>query len=161
MTDTLRVDEEFNRLDTRLDELADKILNADDATAYEQLAAGVETQLSGVAYLRDEYGLDATVEIEGHTAGDMARVEDQIAERQERLGQQSLPGTRQNLFVASGLVDAPFLDDDAGFDEKLATVADQPVGVVRWLRARINDLTTVAEGNWKGLDARLADRSRS
>jgi hypothetical protein len=159
MTTTLTIGDEFRRLDNRLDDLTDKIATADETAAVEQIAASVETQLSGVAHLREEYGPDATVEIESHTAGDIARIEDEIAKRQEQRGQSTLPGTRMNLFVAAGLVDAPFLDADADHDETLVTVADQPVGVVRWLRARINEETTVSEGNWKSLDERLADQS--
>lgn len=152
--------EELERLDERLDELTERLDNADADTASAQVirsaANDIDTQGGAVAYLVEEYGADATITVRGLAAGEYARVEDRTAAmRAEADGVGSLPGSSRNVFVAAGLVDAPFYEGDPDdLDAKLAEVTSQPVGVVTYLEALINDLTTVSEGNW----TRLAER---
>jgi len=164
---TISLGDERNRLNDRLDELADGAAEADeDAVAtYRQLAHEVETHLSGVVYLCEKHGADATVTIRGLTAGEFAQVEDRVAAKREQSTQQSLPGYRDNVMAASGLVDAPFLPDRDGVDDwyetKLATVADAPVGVAKWLMSRVNEETSVSEGNWKSFNERYQEKATS
>lgn len=162
MTDetTLTLGDERDRLDDRLDELAALAAEADDPSGYRQLASQVETQLSGVAHHANQHSPDATVIIEGLTAGGFARVEDYLAGAGEEQGQDRLPGTRDNAMAAMGLVDAPFVDDEAGFEERLAAVADEPVGVAKWLAARVNEETQADEGNWQSFGERYREASK-
>jgi hypothetical protein len=156
--ETLTLSEEHQRLDNRLEDLADKIVQADDPAALRSVGAQVETRLSGVAYLAGEHGPDATVTIRGLTAGDYAEVEDRLAQMRAEAGQEELPGASTNLFAAGGLVTAPFIEDNPPLEDRLAAVADQPVGVAKWLESRVNELTTVEGNGFKRLDRRIADK---
>lgn len=159
MTEALSLGDERDRLDAQLDDYADRIADGDDTQAVTRLANECETRLAGVVHLCEEFGGDATVMIAPLTAGDFARVEDRVQAKREREPQDSLPGYRRNVFVESGLADAPFYDGDADYEQRLATVARQPVGVVKWLESRINDATSVASGDFRGLGERLRGSS--
>jgi len=159
MTDTtriLRVGDEYDRLDAQLDEYAAAMAEADDPAAVKHLASETQTRLSGVAHLRSEHGPDATVEIQGLSAGDYARVEDAVAKAREHKNQDNLPGYHRNQFVAEGLIDGPFMHGDTDRDDRVKLVADLPVGVVKWLEERINDATAVGSEDFQSLGERLA-----
>jgi len=160
-TYTLR--DERERLDERLDELADRAADADEGAgerAVMQVAREVEIRLQGVQHLINEYGADGTVTVKALTAGDTAEIEDRAAGYRTQTDHTGgVPGARRNLTAASGLQDAPFLDDPDDFDDRLAAVSEQPTGVVKWLRARAEDLASVDEGNVQSFDERLAARS--
>lgn len=153
---TLRLGDERDRLDGQLDDYAAQLQAADTADAIQRLAAECEQRLAGVSHLCDEFGADAVVTIRGLTAGEFAKVEDRVAEKRERSSQEQLPGFHRNVYVASGLVAAPFVDTDAGFNARLEAVAGQPVGVVKWLQERIDDATSVTGDDFRSLGARLA-----
>lgn len=157
--------EEFDRLDNVLDKQAEKLQDVDSSTksgqALMQVANETEQQLSGVAYLVDEYGEEATVRVQGLTAGGYAKVEDRVSDiRAAADGPGNNPGSSRNVWAATGLVDAPFLDGNAphDYEERLGAVADQPTGVALWLESRVNEESSV-EGNFKPLSERLADSS--
>lgn len=157
--EVVTLSEEKQRLDDRLEELADKIVQADDPTALRSVGAQVETRLSGVAYLVAQHGADGVVTVRGLTAGDYAEVEDRLAQMRTEAGQEDLPGASTNVFAAGGLVDAPFLpaaDNDLSLADRVRIIADQPVGVAKWLESRVNDLTTVEGNGYVGLDRRIA-----
>lgn len=170
--ETRRLGDERDRLDEALDTLAEQLADADAGTgstqALRQQANELESQLSGVAYLCDEYEPDATVTVRGLAAGPYGQMEDRIAAMRESAQGSQTPGAARNVFAAATLVKAPFLDaedvadattDDDALNVKLDAVASQPVGVAKWLEAIGNDLTTVTEGNWKPLSERLAEKS--
>lgn len=163
MSDTYRLGDERDRLDDRLDELADRAVQADDETAVQMvqsIAGEVEVRLQGVEHLIETHGANATVEVQGLTAGQTARIEDSLADLQTQTDYGGgLPGSRRNHEAAAALVDAPFLDDPTEFDDYLAAVSDQPTHVAKWLRARAQDLSGIDEGNSKSFDERLAARS--
>lgn len=154
--------DERDRLDAALDDMVDQLDAADSDTAAQairQQAQEIDARGRGVAYLIDEHGADAEVTVRGLAAGDYAEVEDRVAALRDQQGTDSaLPGAHRNIFAAAGLVDAPFLPEDAdtnSLDVRLDAVADQPTGVAKYLEAIVNDLTTVDEGNWKPLRERL------
>jgi hypothetical protein len=161
---TLTLAAERDRLDSHLDEYAREASDADDSSAVDQLAAACQQRLLGVDHLIQTHGAQATVTIRGLSAGDYARVEDRVAAKRERENQQSLPGYRRNVYVATGLVEAPFLDIDADapaseFEQTVRAVATQPVGVVKWLESRIDDETSVASDDFQSYAARLKAHS--
>jgi len=165
---TYRLGDERDRLDERLDELAERASEADSDHARQgiwQIARQVEDRLDGVQYLIDEYSADATVTVQPLTAGETARIEDSMADLQRRSDHSAggLPGTRRNHDAAAALVDAPFLDDvDADdLDDCLPVVADLPTQAVKWLRARADDLSGIDEGNSKSFDERVAAQGSS
>lgn len=163
--ETRRLGEERDRLDAKLDDYADKLVNADGGTAsaqaLQQAASNIETQLGGVDYLVQQFGESAEVTVKGLNAGEFARVQDRAATmRAQRDEPGDIPGARSNVFAAMGVVDAPFLDEDAAtLDDRVQAVTSQPIGVSKWLESIANELTTANEGNYKSLGERLADRA--
>jgi hypothetical protein len=161
---TLRLADERDRLDDRLDEYAEEAADADDSSAIDQVATQCQQRLAGVDHLIDRHGRDATVTIRGLSAGQFARVEDRVAAKRERSSQEALPGYHRNTYAATGLVEAPFLDVDPDaeadeFEQRLKAVADQPVGVVKWLESRIDDETSVAGDDFRSYAERLMENS--
>lgn len=160
---TIRLAEAADRLDDLLDEYAAKLQAADPGTqsarALQRAANDIDQRGRGVAHLIDQHGTDATVTISGFDAGDYARAEDRVADlRADHDGSGGLPGATRNVWAATGLVDAPFVDAGAGYAERLDAVTDQPPGVVKWLEALINEESSV-EGNWTPLSERLGATS--
>lgn len=158
--ETIRLGDALDELDDQLDQLAASLQTAEDGTAsaavLQRSANEIDTQGADLSGLVDEYGEDAEVTVRGLDAGEYARVEDRVAAMRAGTDEPGgLPGSSRNVWAAAGLVDAPFLDDDAGFDAKIQTVAAQDPGVAKWLEARVNDLTSVSEGNWTPLRERL------
>jgi len=149
--------DEREQLDKDLDELADKILNADDPAALKKAAANIETKLSGVAYLIETYGEGAEVKCRGLTAGEYAQIEDQLAAMRAEADGGELPGAKSNLFAAAGVVNAPFMDEhDPHWESALDTIAEQPVGVARWLFDKVNEATNLQGNGYRSLNERLA-----
>lgn len=166
--ETLRLGDELDRLDEQLDEYAEKLADVESGTAsarmLQQAANELDTQGGAVAALVEEYGPDATVTVRGLDAGGFARAEDRLAAMEAQADAPGgLPGSDRNVFAAVGLVDAPFYngpsEGQSELDAKIAAVAGQPVGVAKWIHAKVNELTTVSEGNWKPLAERYGDNS--
>jgi predicted transcriptional regulator len=172
-TETYRLGDELERLGARLDELAARADQADSNSAIaavHQIADEVETRGEGVNALITKYGEDAEVTVRALSAGDYAEIDDRVEAKQV---QSDLPGSkrgyRRNVVAATGLVDAPFLDEDTGEDEDgpslekcLPAVADlKGKGPSKWLKARVDDASTVDEGNFKSFDERLAEQSQT
>lgn len=158
--ETIRLGDALDELDDRLDDLAASLQDAEDGTAsaavLQRSANEIDTQGADLAGLVEEYGEDAEVTVRGLDAGEYARVEDRAAAMRAQADQPGgMPGSTRNVWAAAGLVDAPFLDEDADFDQKIQAVASLDPGVAKWLEARVNDLTSVSEGNWTPLRERL------
>jgi len=166
-TKSYRLVDERDRLNSELDDLADTIVDGDHEKAVnllKQRASSLETQLSGVCWLIDQYGGDSQVVVAGLDAGEYAQVQDRVEQiRATSDGRGNTPGARRNVFAAMGLQEAPFLSNDAtSIDDRLEAVTDgKPLGVTEWLESRVNDLTTVDSGNFTRFRERLADRSDS
>lgn len=160
--DELRLGDERDRLEQRLDDLAESASEAEHGfAAVRQEAGQLETQLGGVLTLIEEHGEDATVAVRGLTAGEFAKVEDDLAARREETGQQSLPGFRDNLIAAKGLDAAPFLPNKDVVDDwdgvKLDAVADSTVGVAKWLSAAVNTRTTDGDTDFRSFRERYLE----
>lgn len=160
--ETVVLGEELERLDAEADEVASKYADVDDASesaaAINQHANELDQVGRAVGALVEEHGADATVTVRGLNAGEYARVEDRAAAmRQEAGGSTPIPGSYRNVFAAMGIVDAPFIDADADWDDRIRAVASQPPGVAIWLQNKVDDLTTVSAGNWTPLAERQPD----
>lgn len=169
-SETIRLGDELDRLDQEADEYTTMLADVDEdsasTAALNQSANELDQHGRGVAYLAAEYGEDAEVTVAGLDSGEFARVEDRVAAiRAGRSDQSPTPGAHRNVYAAMGVVDAPFLDldDDLSkreeLDAKLDAVGRQPVGVTKWLYSRVDDLTTVSEGNWRRFGERTPANS--
>jgi len=155
--ETLVLDEERDRLDERLNELADKAANADEPGAYRAIANELEPQFQGIAWLCEQHGDDAEIVIKGLTAGEMAHVEDDLQQVKTERQQGHIPGARKNYVAAAGLVAAPFYDADE--QQARDAITELPPGPQKWLYNRIDDKTTVEGNGHKSFAERVAERA--
>jgi len=160
---TVTVADAIADVDQQLDDLADRMIAADGGTAaaqtLSQLVSDAEKSLRGLVWLREEYGADAEITVRGLSAGDQARVEDRASDiRAERSGAGNAPGSRRQVTVATGLVEAPFLDGDAGYEETLRAVGNVPDGVVVWLQSEIDDATSLEGNDYRRFGERLKEK---
>jgi len=165
-TETYTVADELDRLDERLDDLAAAARDADTQEEREQYVsegAVAEAKHNGLQWAAREYGADATITLGGLNKGEQARVYDRADAASETVvgvGETGTDGAKSVFRTAMGLVDAPFVDADAGFEARVRVVReDLPIELCRWIEDEVNDLTTVGgdEGNSDGFAARLAD----
>jgi len=170
-TTTYELREEYNRIDTELDNLADTVADLDDSNplveAKLEEASTLERQLAGLEWALTDPDDDAPddnrpygeVTVGALSTGEYAEVRDTLdGDTDPNMGR---AGSSEILFAAMGLVDAPFIDDDADFNAKIRTVADElPPHFHEWLRGRVDEISTPdIEGN--GFAQRLAEREAS
>lgn len=175
MTDTItvRLGDEYERLDARLDEVVEELSDADAETQGAKLltreARDLDQAGMGVSHLIEGdgnennpkagpleegftgYGEDATVSFYPVTAGRQGRVRDQL----DKSGGAS--GSGRNAFIAAHLAQAPFLNgvESADFKGKLAVVADLPDSAALWLDHCISHYGGSGNGEWTPLVQRL------
>lgn len=173
-TTTIDLHEEQQRLDDRLDELADEAANADEGSAeYDaavQEAGRVEQKLVGIEWaLEPDSGDDVeafeTVTLGALTTREFGRVADATRDVREQKvgfaeGGRNVTGPHRVFHCAAGLVDAPFLDDGADFQTKADAVGGLAPQFAAWLEDAIDDLSTPDVELGNGFSARL-DQART
>lgn len=152
--DTLTLAAERDRLAAEYDRVEADLrgMSPDNAraAAKQQYLGDLDHMGREVQALIAEYGADATLTVRGLSAGEYAKVENRTAEAAEAVNGSAAPGSGRLVFAAGGLVDAPFYDGDADdLNAKLACLADQPIGVRKWLEDLVNERTVADEGNWR------------
>jgi len=162
-TETVAIGDAFDRVDADLDRLVAQLSEAESgaesARMLSDYAKDREAHLEGVAVLREAHGADATVTVRAVRAGAFAQVEDRVADlRATHDGPGDLPGARRNVWVATALVEAPFIDAGADYEARLDALAAQHVGVVKWLEHWINEVTS-PDADFRRLRERLAATS--
>lgn len=167
-TKTYTLADEAERLDEKLDRLADDAAEreGEDTPESEETVAEaqrVEQQLVGVLWACDEFGDDATITVGDLSTGDLARVQDYTQDvRQQRSGgatNRSVAGAHRIFFCAAGIVDAPFIDEDASFEDKAVAVRNLKPQCTTWLEDRVDDLSTPDVELGNGFAARVAART--
>jgi hypothetical protein len=169
-TETYNFDEEEQRLEDKLDEIndvLDDVDNSDIRQRFETEQTQVETHLQGVRWARDE-AFDAeyapmwdadvdAVTFGGLTGGEFGALEDDVGEHGGGAGAVRV------YQVAKGTVDAPYVDDSMGEDERVATISDLPVAFLKWAQDRIDALTGVGgngETNYRALYEEISESSQ-
>lgn len=164
-TETYDLEEERDRIDTKLDELADEVAELDEDNPLRgrkaEEANSLERHLTGIQWAltpdeeedRDPY---TEVTLGSLTAGEHADVRDS-ATSVSKTSHKSSEGSSMILYAAKGVVEAPFLPDSAGYDAKIGNVSNLQPQFVEWLAERVDELTTPdVEGN--GFGERVAER---
>lgn len=154
-------------LEERAADLADRLdegdTDADTAPREQQeiVQEGqqVDKHLAGVQWALGE-GYDE-VTLGGLTAGEYARVGDRTLDAQaEQIGGASSTEYASGiLFTAAGVVDAPFLDEGAGFEVKAMAVRELSPQFQSWLESEVDDLTTPDVDLGNGFAARVSQTS--
>jgi vacuolar-type H+-ATPase subunit I/STV1 len=179
-TTTIDLSEEVQRLDQRLDDLAEETAQVEtrldeledddrtDSAAYQQAEDEYQDLREEAAQL-ERYLVGATAALNPDDAerepveevtvgevltGDFAEIEDRARDVQrQRVGRgddSSVSGAERVFFVAAGLVDAPFLEDDS-FEARAQAVSELRPQFTAWLEDQIDDLSTpdVDVGNFE------------
>jgi len=156
---TVRLAEERDRLAEQYERLEDA---DDEHDAISWSLNELDQQGAALQALIDEHGSEASVTISGLTAGEYGLVEDRVEHARQQRDRATMRGYHRVVYAAAGLVEAPFFDpgdvsdppweartQEERLDEKIATVADQNIGLVKWLYTLVDDETTPDEGNWR------------
>lgn len=165
-TNTVNLLEEHARLDSRLDDLADRVADEDDVEGAVEEAQRVENHLAGVQWALDheEWPDDPSVILGALTTGEMAEVRDRTASAREEAkqfgGHGQAEGAASTFFVAAGVQDAPFVDGDASVDALVPVIANElHPQFTQWLESRVDDLSSVGNVNATPFAERVAART--
>jgi len=152
--------EEEQRLERECRETAEEAAQLDDDNLRKArlLAEGQEldAQLSGVRWAQTahadedvpEWDADVnSVTLAGLNGGEMGSLEDDVGD-----GGGVGSGTTRVLLVAEGTVEAPYVDDGMTDAQRVGAVRELSVTYLKWAEARINEMTTVGNGDGKGFD---------
>lgn len=126
-TTTVAVSEATTDLDDRLDQIAEEAAQADeDTTAIDELGTTLDQRLADLEDLAEEYGEDATFEIGELTVKERVEFGDLLEatreQQQERRGIEGGSDTRDLLWTAAGVVDAPWLEGDEEMQQRAAAL---------------------------------------
>jgi hypothetical protein len=158
--DEFNLAEEEERLKRECREKAKEAAQLDDDNLRKPrlLAEGQEldAQLSGVQWAQTahadedvpEWDADVdSVTLAGLNGGEMGSLEDDVGDNGG-----AGPGTTRVLLVAEGTVRAPYVDDSMTDAQRVGAVRELPLTYLKWAEARINEMTTVGNGDGKGFD---------
>jgi hypothetical protein len=148
-TTTIALDAAADDLAAQYDDLVDEAAqhpsDSDEAAIYAERAEEMQTYRAGVAWAREEFGDEAEVTVGALDTGDMGRVTDRThAAKQSKVGQGEDPpvvGAFRVFYVAAGVVDGPFIDDDPGFEATVRAVRGLDPKFTQFLRSKIDDLS--------------------
>lgn len=135
----INFDEEIERLEGEIDDIAEKVAELDPTTdrakSLESRGNRLDTHRRGLEWARDEWDVDG-VELGGLNAGE-------YGEMQDKLPDGAGEGATRIYYVAAGTTEAPYAEDD--LEDAVANVAQLSIAYARWAEAQINDLTSVGE----------------
>ena len=161
--------EEVQRLEERRRELAAEAQELDpgDPERQDRIQENNDIEayldgLEGVLDPPDEVSIPqfGEVTLAGLTGGEYGRVEDTLVDAALDRGNDSVGNGAQRVhLVAKGTVDAPYVDDDAGYDQRVAAAAQLPLGYLKWAEAEIDSMTSVGNGERESFESLLAATS--
>jgi len=151
---------EIDRLEQRRRDLAEQAASlADDNPKRGELVQEgneIDTYLHGLNWALEEWETD-TVTFSGLTGGEFGRVEDSVVSSAAERGEQLGGGATRVYLVASGTVDAPYLDDEMTEEQRIGAVSQLPITYLKWAEYRIDELTTMGNGVETSFNALLAE----
>jgi len=163
--ETLNFEDEIKRIEQQREELAAEVAQMEKGNpAYAQKVErgrDLSAYLDGLEWARDHAHEDNdvpawdadvdTVTLGGLNSGEYGALEQNLADA-EASGDQGAAGAQRVFQVRAGTVAAPYLDAEMGESEELAAVASLPVGFVKWACDRIDDFSTVGNGDRASFD---------
>lgn len=149
-----RLEEAYREAKVRAEEL-DRDADGYEAAVTE--ASEARTHYNAIQYLRDEYDAES-VTFGKLTGGEYARVTDRMGDlKSQKVGHGpsggAIQGAAQLYWAGMSLVEAPFISDGDGFEERVEAVRDLPAEVTRWLASEASDRSSLddALGNASGV----------
>lgn len=168
---TLSFSDEIKRLEAERDELADAVagLDADHPERDQKVERGsnIDGHLDGLEWAQTAHEDDAVpawdesvdaVTLGGLTGGEYGRLEQELTDAAQQ-SDQGIQGAQRVYQVRAGTVDAPYLDPAADDLSQLTAVASLPVGFLQWAQDRIDDLSSVGNGDRDSFAALVAAKS--
>jgi len=133
--------EELERIGAAMEEVAETLAPLEEdnpvAPTLTQQGKNLESQADGLRWALRTWDVDG-VTLAGLSGGEYGHVEDEM----DGGG----AGKARVYFVAKGTVEAPYIEEEMSFEERVGAVSQLPIGYLRWADARIDDLMGV-EGN--------------
>jgi len=179
--ETIRFDEEINRLQDRKSDLADRAAGVDeDSDEFKRLSSlgtKLDKRIRAVQWARDEAHTDSalpTRDGEGRPCpvwdddvdaitfqsieAELALIEDEINSKADALDLRSTTGMARARTIAYGTVDAPYHDPGADIAKQVKAVQKLPPEFKKWAEAAILDMSTLGNGNEKSFAAAVFER---
>lgn len=158
-TVTVDLQDELERIDQELDDVADEVAELPDGAPHAgdlaERGVQLERQLAGLQWATDppdDDPIDGPIEevtLGGLNAGEYLDVQAETADEGGTVS--------KVIFAAKGVVDAPFIDDSMSEAERVQAVRDLPPQFHEWLATKVDDLSTPdLEGN--GFAQRVSER---
>ncbi|WP_265109176.1 hypothetical protein [Halosolutus halophilus] len=158
-TEFFEFETELERIREQKEEVTDSMVEVSrDNPAFDDLSRtcnDLDTYDDAMVWARNAHEDDAQPEwdedVDGVTLGGLTGGEE--AEAIDRLRSTGGGGkARRNYYVAAGTVEAPYckaLDnwETASVDERVAIVAQLPPAYLEWADAKVDEMTSVGEGN--------------
>ena len=165
----LRFDEEIERIEAERQDLAEEVarMDEDDPERQQKAQRGgdLDVHLDGLEWAQTAHEDDAvpqwgadvnSITLAGLTAGEYGGMEGEVAEAAER-GQS--PQQVQRVYqVRVGTVDAPYISDEMTETQETASVAGLPIGFIKWAYDRIDNLSSVGNGERASFSVLLAEK---
>jgi hypothetical protein len=151
-TQTWTVEEAIESVESELDDIADQLAELTPGTErYEALAeqgTTLDYQADGLEWHRDDWGDESEIVLGCPTAGEHALI--------DRNADSDARAERVLWLIAAATDDAPYAGDD--IQDTFANVANLHDGAVRWLEARVNELSSREGKEGNRLQRRLRAR---
>jgi len=178
----IRFEDEIKRLEKRRDELAEKIVSADEEDPrrqrWAQRGQELDAHLDGLewALIAHECPSDdhdhvcpkvphwpdhkvEAVTLSGLDGGEYGGMESDLAEAAAESSRSS-EGAERIFQVRAGTVNAPYVADDMTDTEEIIAVGDLPIGFLKWAEYRIDDLSSVGNGDRADFGILLAEKQK-
>jgi len=163
--------EEIDRLEREREDLADEVaaLDADDPSRDRKISRGndIDAYLDGLEWAQTAHEDEAVpawdesvdaVTLGGLTGGEYGRLEQDLSDAAQQ-SDQGIQGAQRVYQVRAGTVTAPYLDPSADEIGQLTAVASLPVGFLQWAQHRIDELSSVGNGDRESFADLVAARS--
>lgn len=172
-TETITFAEEIDRLERERERLAEEVADmaADDPARAQNVERGndIDGYLDGLEWAMRAHEDDAVpawdeavdaVTLGGLNGGEYGKLEQDLSEAAQQ-SEQGITGAQRVYQVRAGTVTAPYLDPSADEISQLTAVASLPVGFLQWAQHRIDELSSVGNGDRESFADLVAARSNA
>jgi hypothetical protein len=167
---TIHFDEEIERIEHEREELAAEVaaMSDDNPLRAQKAQRGTEldAHLDGLEWARDTAHEDADVPawdedvdcvtLAGLTGGEYGAMEGEVLEAVQK--DVSAQQVERVANVRMGTVEAPYLTGQTSEQQETAAVASLPIAYLKWAGAKIDELSSVGNGDRRSFATLLAEK---
>jgi len=171
--ETIHFGEEIERLENEREELATEVVDLPDGSAAQQRKANrgqqIDAHLDGLEWAQTAHEDDdvpvwdddggGALTLAGLTGGDYGQLTGSISEDSS----DDVPAQQVEIVskVRIGTIEAPYYDDGATKTQTTAAIASLPASFVRWAAWKIEELSTVGNGDRNSFASLVAEKQTS